>query len=642
MPVSKKVDAEERRQGKRFELSISEIRALNIHNYPVRRGKHFVARGENPNKDKQGNPKPYRFLDGTQEAPKGFGFYVGARGATYEVSRRGPKGFVRFSLGSVNDMGLEEAHELAREKIKTLMATGLNPKRVEAAKAVQAEIVNISVEECFGHYIKDLEWREARGQIKGTSVQGVKDSLARLQRPEVGFAKRRVKELIRNDQLVLDAFEAVRLSAMKRSNRIPTALKERLAAVGDWSTLSLAELEKIGITGKYVQRVKAAGLAAAEHTMGDAMRAVGMVVDQEIKTAAAMGRQPELFVNPLRILLEKKAFRAPRELRKHYAKAQVRNPLGEDDGTLANVLKSILGRRNEQNGHNRSAADYLLLTLLFGSRRIESARLKWFDRCTKSEIVQEHVSWVWLTNDETEKNPHTKRAGSQVYFHDTKTGEERLIPVSYFAKRILQNRIAERDEQEAALPGLIQDAERKLRATKKATSDYRKIGKAQRDLEIMQSKAERLSWVFPARSHKAKAGHYTDSKSILRNVQRDAGLIDLDKEIDIGLTNHDLRRTLGRFAAALYRGKIVSQILHHRVPDESGDQMSEVSQIYTEQEWSKLQEAFANIEEKIIATSPRVWNLLKGPDKPILDVANDPPITIFASRKTVDAGNDED
>ncbi|SYZ57799.1 integrase [Xanthomonas arboricola pv. juglandis] len=51
--------------------------------------------------------KPYRILDGNQEAPTGFGFYIGKRTTTYEVVRRGPQGVRRFLLDHVTDIGLE-------------------------------------------------------------------------------------------------------------------------------------------------------------------------------------------------------------------------------------------------------------------------------------------------------------------------------------------------------------------------------------------------------------------------------------------------------------------------------------------------------------------------------------------------------
>src|SRR5690606_36473308 len=126
------------------------------------------------------------------------------------------------------------------------------------------------------------------GRRKAASVAAVQDSLARLSRPEVDLARQRIRDL--QDPDIRKALDDLRLSAMRRSNRIPTPLKERLAQVPDWSRLTTAELESLGIKGKYIQRVKAAGLAAAEHTLTDAARAVNLVLTREAKHAQQEGR----------------------------------------------------------------------------------------------------------------------------------------------------------------------------------------------------------------------------------------------------------------------------------------------------------------------------------------------------------------
>ncbi|KQR18054.1 hypothetical protein [Xanthomonas sp. Leaf148] len=118
-------------------------------------------------------------------------------------------------------------------------------------------------------------------------------------------------------------------------------------------------------------------------------------------------------------------------------------------------------------------------------------------------------------------------------------------------------------------------------------------------------------------------------------------MLNLSEDIDIGLTPQDLRRTMGRYAAQLFgEGRIVSQLLHHHTRGQGGDRVAAVSGRYTEQEWSKLREAMARVEEAMVAKSPRVWNRLKGTDKPRLDEANDPPVTIFVQRNQRTALND--
>ena len=47
---------------------------------------------------------------------------------------------------------------------------------------------------------------------------------------------------------------------------------------------------------------------------------------------------------------------------------------------------------------------------------------------------------------------------------------------------------------------------------------------------------------------------------------------------------------------------------------------------------NRMQEAMAKVEEAMVATSPRVWNILKGPDKQMLDEHRDPPLTLPSRR----------
>lgn len=632
-----------RRKAHRVELSQAQLRTkLSIEVFPIPEESGKVKWVKNPNVDDQGRPKAYRILLDGRQAPVGFGLYVGKSGVTYEMTKRGPRGVRRFSLGSVFDKGLDQAFEEARKSIDVVKKTGDNPKQVERLLARQGELADYTVGDCMKEYIAFLQRKADNKKLKQVSVTAVENSLSRLEREEVGIANKVVRKLDETDVLgeldkkgkikKVSMFDRVRMSAMMKSNRIPKAMRDELATHKDWAKLSTPQLEAMGITGKYVQRVRAAGLAAAEHTLADAIRAVDRVVNAERERAQLEDRKPVLNFNPLRKIYEDEVFRDASELRKHYERAQVRNPLGEDDKTLARVLKTIVARRDEQGGLNRTGADYLLLILLFGCRRGEAACLKWFDKCSKSELTQNEASWVWLGGPE-EVNPITNRKGSQVYFHDTKNGDELFLPVGYFGERIMRQRMDEREALAIALPGLIRDAEIAEKVVIKQTIDTIKLAKARRKVELEKAKLERLQWVFPARSYKATSGHYSDSKSIIHNVRKDSGLLNLNEEIDIGLTPHDFRRTMGRYANELLKGSVVSQLLHHTKKGNSGEDMENVTRRYAEAEWSKLRESYGIVEEAMIATSPRVWNRLKGTDKTRLDEVNDPPAEIFHNRK---------
>lgn len=610
----------------KYRLSQTSLRGLTVKHRPVHDAAGKTVLVENA------GGKPYRFADGTPGAPSGFSIYVGPQGASYEVRARIGKTAVRISLGSAKDLSLTTAHELAAEHRAHIRQTGEDPRQQILNVQAAREVKGTTIGEAMQGYIEHLESLVSRGKGKEGGVHGAKDSLARLSRPEVGLAQLPIATT--TDRQVLDAWTALRHSAMVRSNRLPEEVKNQLKRYGDWWTLTRADLvTKLRLTGKTVQLAYAAGLATAEHTMGDARRAVQRVISQERRAAAQGDRQPVLFHNPFDVLNETAMYRSTRELRKHYDAARVRNPLGEDDSetgqkSLPTVLKSLLARRDMQNGWNATAIDYMLLMLLWGTRRNEGARLRWYESCSKDELNLQLASWAWLAPKPDAKNPTTGLRGSQVFLHDTKSGEFQLLPVSYFAERILRWRVDARKQAEELLKKEIEQGRKHAAAVHASTGDVVKRAVAAAVPERAQWRLDNAQrWVFPARNPKAKAGHYTDSKSLLTSVREDSGLLDWSKEIDIGLTPHDFRRTMGRYAAQLLPGHIVSQLLHHHKPDDD-ERMAKVSERYTEQEWPALREAMEKVDEAIVATSPRAWNMLKGSDRPRLDERDDPPINV--------------
>jgi len=610
----------------KYRLTQTQLRALTVEQRPAIGVDGKTVLIKNPGR------KPYRFPDGTPGAPSGFNLYVGPTGAFYEVRARIGKKAVRISLGSVQELTLARAHDLAAEHRASIRQTGEDPRDLIRNAESAREAKGTTIGEAMQAYIDYLADLVARGKGKEGGLAGAKDSLSRLERPEVGLAKLPIATT--TDEQVLEAWNNLRHSAMLRSNRLPPEVKNMLKRHGEWWKLKRADLvSKLRLSGKTVELAYAAGMAAAEHTMSDARRAVERGLAKERKVAARSDRQPVFFHNPFDVLGETAMFRSSRELRKHYDAARVRNPLGMDDAetgqkSLPSVLKSLLARRDMQNGWNATAVDYVLLTLLWGTRRNEGARLRWHDSCSKDELELQLVSWAWIAPRPEAKNPTTGLRGSQVFLHDTKSGEFQLLPVAYFAERVLRWRLDARKQAERILAREIERGKKEAAQVRAKSTDIIKRAKADAVAERARTRLDNVQrWVFPARSTKAKEGYYSDSKSLLTTVRKDAGLLDLAKEIDIGLTPHDFRRTLGRFAAKLLPGYVVSQLLHHHKP-EGGKEMAKVSERYTEQEWPELREAMEKVDEAIIATSPRAWNILKGPDRPRLDEGGDPEMMV--------------
>ena len=594
----------------KYRLTQAQLRSLTMEQMP--------ARNQNGNVVLVPNVKgePYRFIDDTPGAPVGFGFYVGPRGAVYELRIQHNGVRRRLALGSVQDLSLARAHELAGSQRQHIRHTGEDPRERVRTEVSRQEARGKTVGQALSDYIAQLEDRMARGKAKAGGVHGVKDALSRLQRPDVNLADKAIVGL--SDKDILDAWNRLRHSCMLQSNRLKQPVKDLLTAQGEWWKLSYTDLVRLGLTGKTVALAHAAGLSATEQTMGNASRAVTKAIAADRKLANQDGRPPALAHNPFEVLYDQDRYRSSRDLAKHYEAAKVRNPLGTDPAatgqkSLPTVLKALVGRRDMQNGHNAVGVDYLLLTLLWGSRRNEGATLRRYESCSPEELDLQLVSWAWLAPKPNAKNPTTGFVGSQVFFHDTKNGEFQLLPVVYFAERILRWR--------------FDDSTMKVKLRTKALAQAQregdKVAAAQHEWHL----ANLRRWVFPARNPQSKDGHHTDSKAILHNVRVDAGLLNPDQGIDICLTPHDLRRTLGRFAGKLLPGHVVSQLLNHR-SDREGKGMAKVTERYSQQEWPELQAAMAKAEEAMIATSPRVWNILKGPERQMLDEHRDPPLKL--------------
>ena len=546
----------------KYRLTQAQLRDLNRHKRPAmgEGGKAILVE----NKD----GKPYRFRDASPGAPIGFGFYVGPMGAFYEVRIKHNGVAKRISLGSVQDLTLATAHDLAGAQRTHIRQTGEDPRERVKVTSKQQAMKRKTVADAMKDYIADLETKRIEEKVKASSVKAVELSLERLRREKVNLADREIGTL--RDEEVIDAWYALRHSAMKLSNRLSPQVKTLLEAQGNWWKLDLGALVRLGLPAKQAALAKSAGLAATEYTMGDARRAVDMVLSQARKLAAQTDRQPALVYNPFDVLGEKGMFRKTKELQKHYDQAQVRNPLGMDDAqtgqqTLPAVLKALIGRRTLQGGNNATGVDYLLLTLLWGARRGESSAVRWFDHCSKDELKLNLASWLWLTPEkdgvvhEQAINPITGFRGSQVFFHDTKSGEFQFLPVSYFAERILRWRQKTRDFELADLPLRIAAAKKTLADFKRRRVGPNAIERVEKDIKQMEYLLDSTArWVFPARNQNSKTGHHTDSKMMLDNVRLDAGLLNPAKGIDINLTPHDLRRTLARIAAKLLPGHKVS------------------------------------------------------------------------------------
>ncbi|EGS6535916.1 integrase [Salmonella enterica] len=403
----------------------------------------------------EANPdqKPYIVFDDHRDSPVGFGVKVSLTKKTYVIQRRvassdrnvsegkKPSSVLKVKVGNVSDFpSIDQAREVARQLVQTMIATKRNPNKIKR----ETDASELTISEVFAQY---------RQHLLGRSKPAKPNTLS-----------------------VLD----------KAENR----LKE-------WAGLRVKDLTGNEILRKF-DEIASRARTASEQTFRWANVAVRHAIDIEASNAQTQQRQPSLSYNPFSILKVQKKFRTRSELEDSYKAKGVRNPLSPKD-TLGRFLTALHNKRS----FNRLGCDYLLLTVLLGARKEETASLCWREA---------------LTSEEAKTTSYVDLHKRVIRFYDTKNRNDHELPICDAVKIILEDR---RD--------IVQEAE---------------------------TRKERLKWVFPARSNRSKVGHYSDSKSLREYLCAEAGITKLGM--------HDLRRTFGRVAEELVSYAVVKRLLNHR------------------------------------------------------------------------------
>jgi len=403
----------------------------------------------------EANPdqKPYIVFDDHREAPVGFGVKVSLTKKTYVIQRRvssgdrsvsegkKPSSVLKVKVGNVSDFpSIDQAREVARQLVQTMIATKRNPNKIKR----EIDSAELTVSEVFAQY---------RNHLLGRSKPAKQNTLNVLNKAE---------------------------------NRLK-----------DWGSLRVKELTGNQILKKF-DEIAFRARTAAEQTFRWANVAVKHAIEIEAGNAQTQQRQPSLSYNPFSILKVQKKFRTRSELEDSYRAKGVRNPLSQKD-TLGRFLTALHDKRN----FNRLGCDYLLLTILLGARKEETASLCWRES---------------LTNEEAKTTSYVDLENRVIRFYDTKNRNDHELPVCDAVRLILEDR---------------------------------------REIVInTKTRPDKQKWVFPARSPRSKVGHYSDSKSLRENLCLDSGIVKLGM--------HDLRRTFGRVAEELTSYAVVKRLLNHR------------------------------------------------------------------------------
>lgn len=437
------------------------IKKLSINVKPALSNSGKVVFEANPDQ------KPYIVFDDHREAPVGFGVKVSLTKKTYVIQRRvssgerdvkegkKPSSVLKVKVGNVSDFpSIDQARVVARQLVQTMIATKRNPNKIKR----EVDSAELTMNEIFAQY---------RNHLMGRSKPAKPNTLA-----------------------VLD----------KAENRLK-----------DWAGLRVKDLTGNEILRKF-DEIASRARTAAEQTFRWANVAVKHAIEIEAGNAQTQQRQPSLSYNPFSILKVQKKFRTRSELEDSYKAKGVRNPLSPKD-TLGRFLTALHNKRS----FNRLGCDYLLLTVLLGARKEETASLCWRESLTSEEART--ASFVDLDN-------------RIIRFYDTKNRNDHELPICDAVNRILEDR---------------------------------------RDIVIdTENRADKRKWVFPARSPRSKNGHYSDSKSLRESLCKEAGITKLG--------THDLRRTFGRVAEELTSYAVVKRLLNHRNTTDPTERYAEPDQ----------------------------------------------------------------
>lgn len=425
----------EGRQSRRVALTATMVKEqLSFARIPVINAAGKIVKFA-PNAD----ARRYVVFDTHRDAPVGFGVAVNRTNMSYILQRRVGTRVMKATIGNCRDLPLAKARENAKAALETMRATGRTPAEAREVARNDLRVAEMTVAECVALYRRHLV--ERAQPAKDSSLRGLEQALKRVGRPDIGLADRKVGELV-TEKRILEAFDT--LARGRRTLAPGTKRADHKSKAYDRPTVTTAEL-----TFRWVSR------------------AVDYCMTRERRIAANAGRPPSLQTNPFHVLRDEGRYRTKKQLEEHYEATGARNPMQLRDGSLGRFLEALWAKRKVPN--YRTACDYLLLTLLWGTRRGEAAPLRWRHRITKEEASI--CSWVDL------------KAG-WVSFFDTKNGTTHTLPLAPAARRILV-----------------------LREELSAES--------------------RTPWVFPARSSMAAQGHYLDSKAILQGLKKTGGIEEL-------------------------------------------------------------------------------------------------------------------
>jgi len=353
----------------RFVFTKDNLKRLFIENLPV------VENGQMIDVIPAATPKPYIVFDEDPRAPQGLGFYVGKKKRTFVLQVRVGKTIKKITVGDYPRLNVNTGREdtdirLIATEVRTAMKRGVG---VTELRNEERGYVATTLQDIFDNY---LSMYKRGNSPRENSIKAIEAAMRRL-----------------------NPWMALSIRAIGR---------ETVEQV--WDKIAVDEGHR----------------TAAEQTLMWCRAAFNVYIEGQQANRNKASFDGDVLINPF--LYARRLMRKRHELEEQYLKNGVRNPLNNDPEHLGAWLNAVWEKRQS----NRSAADYLLTTLLVGARRNETARLVWSKHLEKMP-AQKRSEFSEVDFDADEGK-------GRLIFRATKNGTTHIVPMGKFLRWLLVER----------------------------------------------------------------------------------------------------------------------------------------------------------------------------------------------------------
>lgn len=346
----------------------------------------IVKDGKMVGVEKVAVPKQYIVYDAGANVAPGFGMYVGARRKTFVLQTRvGPR-VTKVVLGdyprlNVNTGDALTDARLVASDVRFAMKRG---EDIQQLRTEERAIVATTLGDVLRNYLH--QYRQGKDP-RQNSIKAIEAAIRRLQ-PWLGKSLRSI-----GSTTVDDIWQLI---AVEQGHR-----------------------------------------TAAEQTLMWCRAAFNVHIERQQADRNRASFDGELLVNPFNIARRKMRTRS--ELEAQYDDNKVRNPVENTPERLGVWLDALWDKRSR----NRDAVDYMMLTLLLGARRSETAQLVWRDRLLAAGLKEVDYSVLTLPDGD---------GVGQVTFRGTKSGAMHSVPLGRFATWLMRQRHQDYHDQLFVFP----------------------------------------------------------------------------------------------------------------------------------------------------------------------------------------------